>query len=590
MAEFDNINDRLKGAKRTVSNREAKKSRDTVVAMIAKEVARMFKPFLLELKREMKVEKEQLVDALSKVKVEGKAPSVTVPPISVPDIKVPEPKVTVRIPPISVPDVVMPELDDIRGWVNLMMNDQPITDDNPLPVILRDADGEPVDLLTGFTQIIQGGGGVGGAARHVTIKDIRGSTASLIDEVDGALKVTGSLSATAGTEYTEGDTDASITGVASLGEAASDTLRALRLGAGHDSDQALRVTHATDATVSVNIVSGSSAGTEYADGATADPSTGTVVMGDTGEESANVFAVAIAEGATGSNTLRVVHATDSVLSTVVNSGTITAVTDITNSIAASIVDSDGAQYSSSNPLPIDDAGGSLTIDNADITSIKTAVEIMDDWDETNRAAVNLVSGQAAVAADEGEVDARTLRVVHASDVGVSVTATQSGTYEVVGDAAHDAAVAGNPVLQGNEARTTNPTAVGNGDAVRQIADDVGRPITRPVHARDLIQTAYVTAASEGPKTLLAGVSGVFHDLIYVLAANESDAAITLDITQTTSGTVQMSLAVPANGTVGVSTPVPIPQDHADAAWQVDNNASDHSNTTYSVTGLFSKEV
>lgn len=49
--------------------------------------------------------------------------------------------------------------------------------------------------------------------------------------------------------------------------------------------------------------------------------------------------------------VRVVVAGNSASSVVVNSGTITTVTSITNSVAAAIVDSGGAQYSTSNPVP-----------------------------------------------------------------------------------------------------------------------------------------------------------------------------------------------------------------------------------------------
>ena len=65
-----------------------------------------------------------------------------------------------------------------------------------------------------------------------------------------------------------------------------------------------------------------------------------------------------------------------------------------------------------------------------------ALQILDDWDETNRAAVNLVSGQAGVAAGNGTVSASTLRVTVASDTtgvlsvddnGSSLTVDTTGT-------------------------------------------------------------------------------------------------------------------------------------------------------------------
>src|SRR3989304_2317616 len=48
-------------------------------------------------------------------------------------------------------------------------------------------------------------------------------------------------------------------------------------------------------------------------------------------------------------------------------------------------------------------------------AIQAAVEIIDDWDETNRAAVNLVAGQVAITAGAGAVAANTPRTTLASD-------------------------------------------------------------------------------------------------------------------------------------------------------------------------------
>lgn len=49
------------------------------------------------------------------------------------------------------------------------------------------------------------------------------------------------------------------------------------------------------------------------------------------------------------------------------------------------------------------------------SAIKTAVEIMDDWDETNRAAVNLIASQSGVDGNSGNKSDKTLRVVLATD-------------------------------------------------------------------------------------------------------------------------------------------------------------------------------
>lgn len=332
------------------------------------------------------------------------------------------------------------------------------------------------------------------------------------------------------------------------------------------------------------------------------------------------------------------------------------VTGFDTSIAANIVDSGGVAYTTTNPVPIGDAGGSLTIDNADITSIKTAVEIMDDWDESDRAKVNPIVGQAGLAADQGATDVRTLRVIVAGDSITSVKATANSGVDIgdvdvtsiaagdnnignvdivtmpavvvtsitnsiaatiidstgigysgsnplpttlvsssvtstiaVGAITHDTADDGDaPLKIGGVAVTANPTAVAGGDRVKATFDDVGRQLIRPVQVRDLIQTSYATITNGTETTLLAGSASTFHDLIYVMMANSSDVAVIVDVRAGTANGVVASVSVPANGTAGISLPVPIPQDVAANAWTVD--MPDITGTTVYASALFSKEV
>ena len=78
-----------------------------------------------------------------------------------------------------------------------------------------------------------------------------------------------------------------------------------------------------------------------------------------------------------------------------------------------------------------------------------------------------------------------------------------------------------------------------------------------------------------------------------MGANNSDVAVTVDIRPVTAGNIIMTLQVPANGTAGIATPVPLPQSASDTgnAWTVDNTSgSDLSNTSISISALFSKEI
>ena len=105
----------------------------------------------------------------------------------------------------------------------------------------------------------------------------------------------------------------------------------------------------------------------------------------------------------------------------------------------------------------------------------TALEILDDWDESDRCKVNPIAGQAGVQGGSGVVTALTQRVVLATDV----------TPETQGDAAHDAAVSGNPFLGGIEARTSDGTPVGNGDAARAMGDTLGKQVLLQGSTHDL---------------------------------------------------------------------------------------------------------
>lgn len=65
----------------------------------------------------------------------------------------------------------------------------------------------------------------------------------------------------------------------------------------------------------------------------------------------------------------------------------------------------------------------LNMTEASAAAIKTAVEIIDDWDESDRAKVNLIAGQAGVAGGAGATGATTQRVVTANDHGKTILST-----------------------------------------------------------------------------------------------------------------------------------------------------------------------
>lgn len=158
-------------------------------------------------------------------------------------------------------------------------------------------------------------------------------------------------------------------------------------------------------------------------------------------------------------------------------------------------------------------------------AVLTALQIIDDWDESDRAKVNPIVGQAGVAAGAGAVGVTVQRVTLASDdpavVALQVldnaiagsemqvdivAALPAGTNSigaVTGAVAHDSAVSGNPFQSAGEARSTDRTAVADADVARIITTLLGKQIVTP-HAGPAQSWSY--AAASGGITNTTGVT------------------------------------------------------------------------------------
>lgn len=76
----------------------------------------------------------------------------------------------------------------------------------------------------------------------------------------------------------------------------------------------------------------------------------------------------------------------------------------------------------------------LRLTTTQLEQIRALLDILDDWDETDRAKVNIIAGQAGVAAGAGIVGASTQRVVLASDdlVAGAIASARMKTSPVAG--------------------------------------------------------------------------------------------------------------------------------------------------------------
>ena len=159
---------------------------------------------------------------------------------------------------------------------------------------------------------------------------------------------------------------------------------------------------------------------------------------------------------------------------------------------------------------------------------------------------------------------------------VSTLTTCSTVTTLTGSGvADDAADSGNPHKVGAVARTTNRTAVADGDRVNLAADDIGRLVTVTGQVRDLMThtTTTISASTAETTVLAAGAAGVFHDLVCVIVANTSGTAARIDFRDATAGTIRFSIYAPAGQTVGFVPARPVTQATTAANWTAQSSAS-----------------
>lgn len=296
-----------------------------------------------------------------------------------------------------------------------------------------------------------------------------------------------------GVQYTEGDVDASITGTAIMWEDAGNTLRSIsasnpfpvNIVAGSSSgvqytDGDLTVaspvgtipvfddggTIIAVSTANPLPVTGGGGGVQYTDGAVAPANPiGTIPVfvdgsGDiaavsttdplpiTGTVTANIGTIAgiATEVTLAAINAKLVSGTDIGDVTVNNAagGAAVNIQDGGNSITVdgAVTVSGTVAATQSGTWNINNVSGTVslptgaataanqTTGNATLANIQTAVQIMDDWDESDRAKVNPIVGQAGVQGASGVVTANTQRVVLATDVALPTGSNTIGTVNI----------------------------------------------------------------------------------------------------------------------------------------------------------------
>lgn len=297
------------------------------------------------------------------------------------------------------------------------------------------------------------------------VRDLTNSNALNVAIVDGSGDQITTFGG--GTQYTEGDTDASITGTAMMWEDGSDTLRAVSAAK----------------PLPVNIVAGASSGTEYTEdaAAAANPAGGALILV---REDARAGGLTTTDG-------------DNVAARGNNKGELYVKTTDSDALLTTI-DADTSNISTK----IDTLAGAVsgTEMQVDVLTMPTVAVTGTFWQATQPVSLASVpshavtnAGTFAVQATEADganvtlgakADAKStatdttavsimsvLKQISASvQAPPSQAVTNAGTFAVqpAGSVAHDAAGTGvNPVLVGGYASAAAPTSVStDGDAVR----------------------------------------------------------------------------------------------------------------------------
>jgi hypothetical protein len=197
----------------------------------------------------------------------------------------------------------------------------------------------------------------------------------------------------------------------------------------------------------------------------------------------------------------------------------------------------------------------------------------------NTGAVGTGSARVAVGTDTATVAGSAPGSAGSPNVYVGVS----------GAAASGASVAGNPLLSGARAATTNPTAVTDGQAVALMADKLGKLVAVGA-VRILKGTQKATLSNTTSETtIVTQVASTFLDLYGLILAISGASTTKVDIRDTTGGSIIATIEVPTLETRGFMLEVSsaIPQTTVNTNWTAQCTTA---TTALEVTALYVKNI
>lgn len=466
-----------------------------------------------------------------------------------------------------------------------------------------------VDVLTVPAPLSTSGGGTEAAALRVTIASDSTGLVS-VDDNGGSLTVDGTVAVSS--------LPALVAGTANIGDVDVLTVPApLNIVGGGVEAAALRVTIASDSTGVVSV--DDNGGSLTIDGSVSVsnfPATqtvaGTVTAGQgTAAGLGAPWPMILVSGSDPvGTTSHPMWVTGSVY--VVNQGGAGSnVTALSGSVTGLLIG--GVNVSNAAPVPISDAGGSLTVDGTVAVSVLPALVA----GTANIGDVDVLTVPAPLSTAGGGTEATALRVTIASDStgvvsiddnGASLTvdgtvavsslpALVAGTAAIgklaansgvdIGDVdvtsltggtiAHDGADSGNPIKVGARAVSTlaSATMVAAADRADNVSDLDGAQIMRPYcpNADILVERVSDTGGTSTASTVFGATASARNCITTIAVTNVSLTAGHIDFRDGTGGTILFTLPIPAGGGAVISFPVPLRQTTANTAFAYDVSAA-----------------
>lgn len=164
----------------------------------------------------------------------------------------------------------------------------------------------------------------------------------------------------------------------------------------------------------------------------------------------------------------------------------------------------------------------------------------------------------------------TTNAVSIAQIGATTVAGTgvSGALAIGGPTASGSTIVSKPTTTGGRAGTTMPTKVADGQVVNTFLDVTGRIVTVMNAPRELVLpiTRLVLTASTAETSLIAAVASTFNDILELVIVNTSATGCLVDFRDSTGGTIRHTLYVPPTDTRGVVFQVPTPQAGVNTVW------------------------